>query len=118
MLPDGIPVGRLYWRAWRFVPDSDMIDWEFNILLADPAVRGRGLGSAAQEVAVQHLRGRRSTRSVLAYTDEENRAERRALQKAGLHEVGLLPHPRYPIPIAEGRWVVYSTKGQAETGAA
>ena len=37
---------------------------------------------------------------------------------AGLHEVGLLPHPRYPIPIAEGRWVVYSTKGQAETGAA
>jgi hypothetical protein len=55
---------------------------------------------------------------VLAYTDEENRAEGRALQKAGLHEVGLLPHPRYPIPIAEGRWVVYSTKGQAETGAA
>jgi hypothetical protein len=30
MLPGGIPVGRLYWRAWRFTSDPDMIDWELN----------------------------------------------------------------------------------------
>ena len=116
MLPDGVPVGRLYWRAWRFISDPDMIDWELNILIGNPAVRGRGLGSAAQERAVQHLLSRPSTRSVFAYTAEENRAERRALQKAGLHEVGPLPHLRYPIPVPEGRWLVYSTEDQAETG--
>jgi RimJ/RimL family protein N-acetyltransferase len=111
VLPAGTPVGRFY---WRFTSDSDMIDWELNILLAEPRVRGRGVGSAAQELAVQHLLGRRSTRSVFAYTAVENHAERRALQKAGLHEFGPLPNPRYPFSIPEGEWLVYSTGDQAD----
>jgi len=114
LLPGGTPVGRLYWRAWCFTSDADMIDWELNILLAEPGVRGRGLGSAAQALAVQHLLGRQSTRSVFAYTAVENHAERRALQKAGLHELGPLPHPRYPLPIPDGEWLVYSTRSQAD----
>lgn len=114
--PAGTPIGRLYWRAWRFTSDPGMIDWELNILLAEPGVRGRGFGSAAQELAVQHLLGRRSTQSVFAYTAAENRAERRALQKAGLHELGLLPHPRCPVPTPEGQWFVYSTRRQGGDG--
>ena len=115
VVSDSAPVGRLYWRAWCFTPDPDLIDWELNILLAEPGVRGRGLGSASQELAVRHLLGRPSTRSVFAYTAADNHAERRALQKAGLHELGPLPHPRYPVPIPEGRWLVYSTGAQAGT---
>jgi RimJ/RimL family protein N-acetyltransferase len=115
LVPDGTPVGRLYWRAWRFTPNPDLIDWELNILLADPGVRGRGLGSASQELAIQHLLGRRSTRSVFAFTAVENHAERRALKKAGLHELGPLPHPRYPIPLPEGNWLVYSTETKVDT---
>ena len=34
-LPAGTPVGRFYWRAWRFTSDPDMIDWELNILIAE-----------------------------------------------------------------------------------
>ncbi len=117
LLSDGSPVGRLYWRAWRFTSNTDMIDWELNILLAEPGVRGRGLGSASQALAVQRLLGRPSTRSVFAYTAVENHAERRALQKAGLHELGPLPHPRYPVPTPDGDWVVYSTRSRAEAAA-
>jgi RimJ/RimL family protein N-acetyltransferase len=106
--PEGAPVGRFYWRAWRFTSDPDLIDWEINIFLAEPSVRGRGVGSAVQRVAVRHLLERPSTRSVFAYTDAANTAERRALQKAGLHELGPLPHPRYPVPVPEGRWLVYA----------
>jgi len=118
LIRDGTPVGRLYWRAWRFAPDPDLIDWELNILLAEPDIRGRGLGSSSQELAVRYLLGRRSTRSVFAYTAAENHAERRALQKAGLHELGPLPHPRYPVPCPEGEWRVYSTWTPEETGPA
>jgi RimJ/RimL family protein N-acetyltransferase len=118
LIRDGTPVGRLYWRAWRFTPDPDGIDWELNILIAEPGIRGRGLGSTSQELAVRHLLGRRSTRSVFAYTATENHAERRALHKAGLHELGPLPHPRYPVPLPEGEWRVYSTWAPTETGSA
>lgn len=89
---------RSYWRAWRFTSDADMIDWELNILLAEPGVRGRGLGSASQALAVQHLLGRPSTRSVFAYTAVENHAERRALQKAGLREGGTTSASTLPGP--------------------
>jgi RimJ/RimL family protein N-acetyltransferase len=118
LVADGSPVGRLYWRAWRFTTNADLIDWELNILLGEPGVRGRGLGSASQELAVQHLLGRRSTRSVFAYTAVENHPERRALQKAGLHELGPLPHLRYPVPIPEGKWLVYSTVAEGDPGPA
>lgn len=113
LLAEGTQVGRFYWRAWCFTSDASKIDWELNILLTEPGVRGRGLGSAAQALAVQHLLARPSTRSVFAYTAVENHAERRALQKAGLLELGPLPHPRYPVPVPDGEWVVYSTRSQA-----
>jgi RimJ/RimL family protein N-acetyltransferase len=104
---DKEPLGRLYWRAWRFTEDGEAIDWELNILLADPERRGMGLGSAAQRLACEHLLGQPSTRTVFAFTDERNLAERRALEKAGLVKLGSLPHPQYPVPTPEGRWVVY-----------
>jgi len=106
---DHIAVGRFYWRAWRFPDDSKKIDWELNVFIADPAKRGCGIGSAVQALAVGHLLARRETRSVFAYTDCDNLAERRALGKAGLYEIGPLPQRRYPLPFAESRWILYST---------
>jgi RimJ/RimL family protein N-acetyltransferase len=106
-LPDRTPVGRFYWRAWRFQRDRQHADWELNVLIADPNRRGQGLGSAAQSLAVRCLLERSSTRSVFAYTDVENTAERRALLKAGLREIGFLPHPYYPVGPLGGRSVLY-----------
>jgi RimJ/RimL family protein N-acetyltransferase len=107
-LPERIPVGRFYWRAWRFYSGRPQVDWELNIFIADPKRRGQGLGSTAQSLAVPHLLEHPSTRSVFAYTEIENGGERRALQSAGLRELGLLPHPDYPLPPPAGRWVLYA----------
>jgi hypothetical protein len=41
---NGYPLGRFYWRAWRFSESLDEIDWELNIFLADPLERGRAMG--------------------------------------------------------------------------
>ncbi len=99
---DGHPLGRFYCRAWRFGSEAEGIDWELNLLIADPQERGKGYGTAAQQIVVQSLLERRETRSVFAYTYCTNTAERRALMKAGFVELGLLPHPHYRIePLPE-----------------
>lgn len=109
---DGCPLGRFYYRAWRFGGGPAPVDWELNILLADPAERGKGYGTAAQRLAVEHLLGLAETRSVFAYTDRDNVAERRALANAGLRELGLMPVVGYPIDVPPGRYVLYAVRRQ------
>jgi aminoglycoside 6'-N-acetyltransferase len=94
---DGEPLGRFYYRAWRFADEGDGIDWEVNVLLADPSQRGKGYGTAAQQLATDYLLERHDTRSVFAYTSRANTAERRALQKVGFEEIGPLPHVYYRV---------------------
>lgn len=108
--PEGVPLGRFYWRAWRFAGDQSLIDYEINILIADPRRRGQGLGSAVLALAVEHLLSLSSTRSVFAYTDVRNSPGRRALQKAGLREAGALPLSRYPVHAGQGNWVLYTAE--------
>jgi RimJ/RimL family protein N-acetyltransferase len=101
------PLGRFYYRAWRFQSNSDMIDWELNPLIADPTDRGRGCGTAVQALAAEFLLQLAETHSVFAYTFEENVAERRALQKAGFEEVGRMPHPYYRVKLPSETCVLY-----------
>ena len=95
---DATPLGRFYWRAWRFRGPSDpLVDWELNIFLADPRERGKGYGTAAQRLAASYLEARPETRSVFAFTLADNSAERRALRKAGFLDRGLMPNVGYPV---------------------
>jgi RimJ/RimL family protein N-acetyltransferase len=95
----GKPLGRFYYRGWCFGDEADGIDWELNILLADPGERGRGYGTAAQQLMADYLLERHDTRGVFAYTYLTNIAERRALQRAGFEEIGLLPHAYYRVEL-------------------
>jgi RimJ/RimL family protein N-acetyltransferase len=104
---DGTPLGRLYWRAWRFVPGIESIDWEINIFLADPQERGKGYGTSAQHLAAKQLEGRLDTRSIFAFTLTSNSAERGALLKAGFCERGELPNGRYPVYLPEHPCVLF-----------
>lgn len=104
---DRKPLGRFYYRAWRFHPESKGIDWELNILIADPADRGRGYGTAAQALALEFLLQRPETYSVFAYTFAANAAERRALQKAGLEEAGRMPFSYYRVKLPPEECVLY-----------
>ncbi len=101
------PLGRFYYRAWGFHSDPEKIDWELNILVADPAERGKGYGTAVQALALEFLLRRRETHSVFAYTFVENKAERRALQKSGLDEVGRMPSSYYQVKLPPEACVLY-----------
>jgi RimJ/RimL family protein N-acetyltransferase len=98
---DGHPLGRSYWRAWRFTESVEEVDWELNIFLADPLERGKGYGAAVQRLASDSLLALPETRSVFAFTFLANVAEQRALIKAGFREEGLLPHAHYHVHPAE-----------------
>jgi len=105
------PLGRFYYREWHFHSDPEKVDWELNILIADPAFRGKGYGTTTQKLALSMLLARPKTHSVFTYTHEDNIVERRALLKAGLVEIGYLPHIYYRIPSPRGlpgRSVAYS----------
>lgn len=104
---DRKPLGRFYWRAWRFDRHADAIDWELNIFLADPADRGKGYGTSAQRLAAEHLATLPETRSIFAFTMMENAAERRALSKAGFREQGPMPDPDYPVELPAAPCVLY-----------
>lgn len=109
---DAKPLGRFYYREWHFHSDPGKVDWELNILIADPACRGKGYGTTTQKLALSILLTRPETHSVFAYTHEDNVAERRALLKAGLVEIGYLPSDYHSIPPPvgiRGRSVLYAS---------
>jgi RimJ/RimL family protein N-acetyltransferase len=104
---DQEPLGRFYYRAWRFGGSHETVDWELNILIAEPSERGKGYGTEVQKLALDYLLELSETRSVFAYTYATNRAERRSLEKAGLEEKGHLPHPYYRVRLPPERSVLY-----------
>jgi RimJ/RimL family protein N-acetyltransferase len=104
---DDKPLGRFYYRAWHFHPDCGTVEWELNILLADPAERGKGYGTAVQALALKYLLSLPQTHSVFAYTHAANRAEQRALVKAGLVYAGCLPSAYYRVPLPLEPCVLY-----------
>jgi RimJ/RimL family protein N-acetyltransferase len=94
---DAKPLGRFYYRAWQFHPEPQLIDYELNLFIAEPAERGKGYGSSAQSLAAEFLLGRAETHSVFAYTLTTNVAEQAAVKKAGFQELGLMPSEYYRV---------------------
>lgn len=80
--------------------------WNIGISLL-PEYRHKGAGTAAQSLLVSHLFNTTATPRVEAYTDVENMAERRALEKVGFSREGVLRS----VQFRGGRWrdlVMYS----------
>ncbi|GAA2796852.1 GNAT family N-acetyltransferase [Crossiella cryophila] len=82
-------VGDVSWHPVSYGPSYACTAWNFGIALL-PSARGRGLGVAAQRLLVEHLFASTDLDRVEASTDVENRAEQRALEKAGLRREGVL----------------------------
>jgi aminoglycoside 6'-N-acetyltransferase len=94
---DSRGIGRFYYRAFHFHIDPQKVDWELNILIADPAERGHGYGTIVQKLVADHLLTLPQTNSVFAYTWTSNISEQRALQKAGFTRKGVMPLPYYEV---------------------
>jgi len=86
---DGEVVGDVSWRPVWFGPTHGSRSWEIGIALA-PSARGRGIGTAAQRLLVEHLFDTTDVYRIQASTDIENLAEQRALERAGFVREGVL----------------------------
>jgi [ribosomal protein S5]-alanine N-acetyltransferase len=87
-LADGTVVGIASWRAQdRGGPPGGC--YEIGLALL-PEHRGRGLGTAAQRLLVDHLFGTTIANRLEATTDADNLAEQKALERVGFTREGVL----------------------------
>ncbi|MBA2558851.1 MAG: GNAT family N-acetyltransferase [Propionibacteriales bacterium] len=103
---DGMVVGSVGWFAVQHGPSSTARALNIGIALL-PEHRGRGLGTAAQAAFASYLFENTLIERLEASTDVDNRAEQRALEKAGFHREGVARHAQFRA----GHWhdlVVYS----------
>lgn len=83
---DGERAGFISWSAHQWFGRKC---WSLGIQLA-ASMRGRGIGTTAHRLMVDYLFDRDPVNRIEAYTDVENYAERRTLEKAGFTFEGTL----------------------------
>jgi len=110
----GHRVGRVYFRRWQFVHHG--VDWELNTLVADPNLRGQGIGTDAKRAAIAHLVREPHTLSIWAYTYRDNVGAQKSLERGGLGLRGLLSTARYPVPVPEDTFLLYSLELHPPSG--
>jgi RimJ/RimL family protein N-acetyltransferase len=85
----GQPVGDVSWHSVWYGPNDASRALNIGISLAAEH-RGRGIGSRAQRLLVEHLFATTAVERVEASTDVDNTAEQRSLEKAGFRREGML----------------------------
>ncbi|HLV98733.1 MAG TPA: GNAT family protein [Ktedonobacterales bacterium] len=82
-------LGEISYRQVRYGPGEASIAYNVGIVLV-PEQRGKGYGVEAQELLADYLFSVYPIMRVEATTDSTNRAEQRALEKAGFTREGVL----------------------------
>lgn len=82
-------LGGVSWHAVDYGGTVSSSAWNIGIGLL-PEARGRGVGTLAQRMLVEHLLAATELDRIEASTDVENLAEQRALEKAGFRREGVL----------------------------
>jgi RimJ/RimL family protein N-acetyltransferase len=89
VLVGGEPVGSVSWHGVSYGGTLSSAAWNMGIGLL-PEFRGRGYGTLAQRLLVEHLFDATELDRVEASTDVDNLAEQRSLEKAGFQREGIL----------------------------
>jgi RimJ/RimL family protein N-acetyltransferase len=82
-------LGGVSWHGVDYGGTVSSSAWNIGIGLL-PAARGRGVGTLAQRLLVEHLFATTELDRIEASTDVDNIAEQRALEKAGFRREGVL----------------------------
>lgn len=85
----GVLLGGVSWHAVDYGGTVACSAWNIGIGLL-PEARGRGVGTLAQRLLVEHLFATTELDRIEASTDVENLAEQGALEKAGFRREGVL----------------------------
>ena len=88
---DGQPIGDVSWRPEKWGPSDGSACPAIGIALL-PTFRGRGYGTTAQRLLVDHLFHEYGVHRVQSDTAIDNPAEQRALEKAGFTREGVVRH--------------------------
>lgn len=86
---DGEPIGDVSWRPEQWGPSPGSACPSIGIALL-PEFRGKGYGTIAQRLLVDHLFREYGVHRVQSDTAMDNPAEQRALEKAGFSREGVL----------------------------
>lgn len=100
------PVGRVEWFKSAWGRPETSVCWTIAIGLR-PQFQGRGIGTEAQRQLIRYLFWHTRAERIQAYTDVDNKAEQRALEKAGFSREGVLRSAQW----RQGGWhdqVLYS----------
>ena len=87
----GDPIGDVSWRPEQWGPSDGSVCPAIGIALL-PEFRGRGFGTIAQRLLVNHLFREYGVHRVQSDTALDNPAEQRALEKAGFTREGVVRH--------------------------
>ncbi len=87
-LRDGTPLGTI--QYWMRLEDPNTAVMALKV--ADSAMRGKGYGTEAQKYLILYLFDRLNIRRVEMYTDVNNLAQQRCLQKLGFDLTQALPY--------------------------
>ena len=87
-------LGEISWRRRNSSPAPASFYWELGLFILS-AERGRGIGTAAQQLLPEFLFATTLAYRVQATTDIENVAEQRSLEKAGFAREGVLRGYQY-----------------------
>lgn len=102
---DGTYAGDVSWRD-RTIGSGKALCYEIGIALL-PEHRGQGVGTEAQRLLADYLFANTPAHRLEAFTEVENLAEQRALEKAGFEREGVMRG----VFFRGGRWrdsVIYS----------
>jgi aminoglycoside 6'-N-acetyltransferase len=91
---DGAPIGDVSWRPVQWGPTAESECPAIGIALL-PECRGKGYGTTAQRLLVDHLFGEYGVHRVQSDTAVDNPAEQRALEKAGFVREGVVRAAEY-----------------------
>jgi aminoglycoside 6'-N-acetyltransferase len=103
---DGAFAGRINWSKSFWGPPEQSWCWTIGVTIGEEW-RGKGIGTAAQRLTVEHLFAHTRAERIQAFTDIENVAEQRILEKVGFTREGVIRSAQW----REGRWhdqVLYS----------
>ena len=105
VLADGTVAGITSWKAANR-GGSPGVCYEIGLALL-PDYRGQGLGTAAQQMLVDYLFKFTTVHRLEAFTDAENIAEQRALERIGFAREGVMRE----VAFRDGTWrdsVIYA----------